>query len=347
MISAQNDFPSSDLRTRYRKYKNSRDFYIEYVLELQKWGKQQKNDCTKFIKRPCPICKIQEHSIAFEAPVYTFVRCDKCGLIYANEILNDSEIKKFYENNAIYQKIWEKTYHEIVAAKSVPTHAPLVDKILRYRKGGGSCLDIGSGHGKLLFELKPYFSKVEGIELNEVTSKQSEELFNIRIFKSKLEELGLPDESYDVVILNQVIEHLNSLDLFDEISRILKPNGMVFIGCPNADSLSMRLLKGAHIHVSSIAHINMFNCKSIEYLADKFDLGLESFSITDKLDIDINDIILYRGQDYVHRYSYNPVTLPISLIFSNINLRISIGEKVASRTRGGSYLEAILRKRQR
>ena len=66
MISAQNDCASSDLKTRYKKYKKSRDFYIEYILELQKWGKQQKNDRTKLIKRPCPTCKIQEHRIAFK-----------------------------------------------------------------------------------------------------------------------------------------------------------------------------------------------------------------------------------------------------------------------------------------
>ena len=72
----------------------------------------------------------------------------------------------------------------------------------------------------------------------------------------------------------------------------------------------MRMLKGGHIHVSTMAHINMFNRKSIKFLANKFNMGLESFTNTDKLDIDINDFILCRGQDFVHRYSYNAATLP-------------------------------------
>jgi 2-polyprenyl-3-methyl-5-hydroxy-6-metoxy-1,4-benzoquinol methylase len=338
----------SSLRTKYKKYKKykkSRDFHIKYILDLQKWGKEAISNQANVIKRPCPICRSYSCMITFEAPVYTFVQCQKCGLIYASDILNDAEIEKFYINNSIYQNGWAYSYDIEVAQKNLPTHTPLVNKILKFRTGQEACLEIGCGYGKLLFELKPHFSTVEGIELNEVTSAQGKKLFGIKIYTKKLEELNLSSEFYDVVILNQVIEHLNNLDLFEDIVRILKPNGIVCIACPNADSLSMKILKGKHIHVSTHGHINMFNHKSIRSLADNYGFNLDSFTITDFLDIDLNDIILHRSQNFVHRHSYSPLTLPLTEIISKINSKLLIEEKITAKLKCGSYLVAILRKK--
>lgn len=334
----------SDLRNKYKKHIEYRDFYIKYMLDMQSWGKEIASNEANLIKRSCPICKTQDYAIAFEAPVYTFVECKRCGLIYAANIINDAEIEDFYINNPIYQITWAKNYEIEVSTKNIPTHMHLVNKILKFSRGQEACLDIGCGHGKLLFELKPHFLTVEGIELNEVTSAQCKELFGINVFTRPLEELNLPSESYDVVILNQVIEHLNSLDFFNDIARILKPDGIIFIACPNADSLSMNLLKGKHVHVNTHVHINMFNPKSIRSLADRFNFDLVSISTTDHLDITLNDLLLYQSENFVHRYSYSLLTLPPSLILNKINIKTSLGQKVTNKLQCGSYLEAVLMK---
>jgi 2-polyprenyl-3-methyl-5-hydroxy-6-metoxy-1,4-benzoquinol methylase len=335
----------TNLKKRYDKFKDSRIFYRDYILELQKWGREQKIDEANLIERPCPLCKTDNARAAFKAPVYDFVQCENCGLVYAKKILNDFEISKFYSNNPIYQLIWAKTNENIIATKNLPTQKPLVDKILSTRKGDGACLDIGCAHGKLLHELRSHFATVEGIELNEVVARQCEELFGINVYKKRLEELNLPSQSYDVVILSQVIEHLNSLELFEDIFRILKPNGIVYIGCPNADAWSMRLLKGRHIHVSTHAHINMFNINSIKFLADKYGFDLISGDVSNNLDFDVNDVILFKTNDFVHRYSCHPITLPLSLIVGNLNQMIFNGTNIVARLQAGSYLEAILVKK--
>ena len=296
------------------------------------------------IERPCPLCKTDKARAAFKAPVYDFVQCENCGLVYAKKILNDFEISKFYSNNPIYQLIWTKTNEDIIATKNLPTQKPLVDKILSSRKGDGACLDIGCGHGKLLHELSSHFMVVEGVELNEVVARQCEEFFGIKVYKKRLEDLNLPSQSYDVVILSQVVEHLNSLELFEDIFRILKPNGIVYIGCPNADAWSMKLLRGRHIHVSTHAHINMFNINSIKFLARKYGFEFISGTISNNFDIDVNDVLLSKTNDFVHRYSYHPITLPLSLIVSNLNRTVFRGTNIVARLQAGSYLEAILGK---
>jgi SAM-dependent methyltransferase len=48
------------------------------------------------------------------------------------------------------------------------------------------------------------------------------------------DSIPYPDASFDVVISNNVLEHLNSPKLvFDEVARVLKPNGIFLVKTPN------------------------------------------------------------------------------------------------------------------
>lgn len=56
------------------------------------------------------------------------------------------------------------------------------------------------------------------------------------------EVLPIPDESADLVILQEVIEHLpNQLFALQEISRVLKPGGELFLTTPSRSSLVAKL----------------------------------------------------------------------------------------------------------
>ncbi|MFB0500163.1 MAG: class I SAM-dependent methyltransferase [Candidatus Hadarchaeaceae archaeon] len=334
---------------KLERYKNNIYFGKEYTLLLQKWAKKEVEDDKKLMRRQCPVCGSSYENPLFKAPVYTFFPCKRCGLVHAKNVLNDSEINKFYKNNEIYQLLWKRDYDDIAKKKDFPTHNSIVKKILQYRENNDKCLDIGCGFGKLLYELKPYFKRVQGIELNLETSKRGGELFGIRIFTKELKELNLPSNSYDVIILNQVIEHLNDFNsLFKEVYRILKPSGIVYIGCPNMDSISMKLFKEAHIHVSTHAHINMFNRRSLIFLAEKHGFSVEEIKSTNELDITLIDVLYFyfNRQKFVHRHNYNAVLTPISLLIEHVMERIfnKLDKIYWQVGRGGSYLEVIFKK---
>lgn len=69
----------------------------------------------------------------------------------------------------------------------------------------------------------------------------------------RLEEYLLPfaDEAFDVVIMCEVLEHLNfnPLPLLKEINRILSPGGLFYLALPNAASIynRVKLLRGEMI----------------------------------------------------------------------------------------------------
>lgn len=107
-------------------------------------------------------------------------------------------------------------------------------------------LDIGAGHGDDLLIAKKHNEKVElhGIE---VYAPYANELRGVGITVHSLnierEKLPFANECVDVVIANQIMEHVKEVFwLMHEISRVLKVGGSLIIGIPNLASLHNRLL---------------------------------------------------------------------------------------------------------
>lgn len=70
------------------------------------------------------------------------------------------------------------------------------------------------------------------IYVADIGSNYSEKINHINTDLNK--NLPFPDNQFDVILSNQLIEHLTDIDNFlDEIYRILKPSGYAIISTPN------------------------------------------------------------------------------------------------------------------
>lgn len=107
-------------------------------------------------------------------------------------------------------------------------------------------LDIGAGKGddlntvqKINKESKSYAVECYKPYVSELRSA------NIKVSQINIEKDQLPfdDESIDIIISNQVLEHIKEIFwVWHEISRVLTVRGKVIIGVPNLASLHNRLL---------------------------------------------------------------------------------------------------------
>lgn len=104
-------------------------------------------------------------------------------------------------------------------------------------------LDIGCNDGTYTCQLMSAIGtrKAYGIELSAgAVSDASTKGINV-ICADLNKALPLSSDSFDVIIANQVIEHLYFTDDFvDEIHRILKPNGILIISTTNLSALHYR-----------------------------------------------------------------------------------------------------------
>jgi SAM-dependent methyltransferase len=82
---------------------------------------------------------------------------------------------------------------------------------------------------------------VTGVELDEPAAREAMQR-GIDVFHGTLHEANLPADSFDVITLIQVIEHVpDPLRTVTECARLLKPGGQLVVITPNANSASHRV----------------------------------------------------------------------------------------------------------
>ncbi len=109
-----------------------------------------------------------------------------------------------------------------------------------------SCLDIGCGTGQDLAIVKKVCNGaiLYGVDIDQANLDQCTRL-GIRTGRVNLEteRMSFPDESFDLVIANQVFEHLkNWVFTLSEVARVLKPGGSMVLGVPNLASFHNRIV---------------------------------------------------------------------------------------------------------
>ncbi len=124
-----------------------------------------------------------------------------------------------------------------VIASDNPIHQRLLKPYyLSVLHAGGDVLEIGCGQGRGVELLLPEASSYTGIDKIDEVVKTLREKFPKGDFRQAVIPplTGLADNSFDLVVSFQVIEHIKDDKLYlQEINRVLKPGGKALITTPN------------------------------------------------------------------------------------------------------------------
>ena len=94
---------------------------------------------------------------------------------------------------------------------------------------------MGCNEGRGLRIYKQNRFLAERLELNERAAAEARKR-GFRVFTDSLETFH-SEQLYDVVVLSHVLEHsLKPREMLTHVARILKPDGQVWISCPNIES---------------------------------------------------------------------------------------------------------------
>ena len=118
-------------------------------------------------------------------------------------------------------------------------------KILEMVEGNGKrLLDIGCGDGRLTEKIakKMGVEEVYGIDIDKLNLSKARKRGIKAIYADANRRLPFKSKYFDVILCNQVAEHLiNPDNLFKEIHRLLKDNGCAYISVPNLCSFHNRV----------------------------------------------------------------------------------------------------------
>lgn len=133
------------------------------------------------------------------------------------------------------------------------------EHLLRYQAAdslvkGKVVLDIacGSGYGTKL--LAQNAKKVYGVDIDKDTVAYAEKHYGAKNIEYRVgdgESIPLEDNSVDVVITFETIEHIKDYKRFmDEVRRVLKPDGLAVVSTPN----DLEFAEGNHYHLHEFTY---------------------------------------------------------------------------------------------
>jgi ubiquinone/menaquinone biosynthesis C-methylase UbiE len=211
-----------------------------------------------------------------------------------------AEVKKLGELHKKYKTYWTPTkWHQWVlqtrfASYRDEQHQVVIPHLLQ-PKENETILEAGCGYGRVTRMIVPYGPKIIGVDISKTMVDFCSESFpvNFRACIADITELPFADSSFDKVICNGTIEHVeNPEKAIKELVRVLKPGGIILVSATNSWSLyaPIKILRNVLFkseiiarHISPLWFKYQFKKQGMEVLkivADSFAASINIWRIT-------------------------------------------------------------------
>ncbi|MEM7391696.1 MAG: methyltransferase domain-containing protein, partial [Verrucomicrobiota bacterium] len=187
--------------------------------------------------RTCFLCDKPDYTLVydishFDLP-FRFQRC-QCGLVKQTPMPNEAFFKWFFNSGVFFSSrktdkddIWG--YYDYFSDEP----SRLATSKRRFRKlaalfdgGPKSIMKVGPGTGTFLHVAQQAGHTARGCDISNEFVNYAKERYDVDIDNGRFEAMDYEDESFDVLLLFNVIENIPNLDEFLEaVYRTLKPGG--------------------------------------------------------------------------------------------------------------------------
>ena len=191
-------------------------------------------------------CKVCNSSIKLINEKYNLGQCDNCKLIFCLTIFSQDEFIKVYDdlynkNNTHYKLHSVIQYNMLLENRKIKIgfhRAKLLKKHVLNKKCN-SVLEVGSGVGLIGSYIRKHNDKINylGIEIDKEAFDKSQSL-KLNTINGDFTVMDNIEETFDVIMLWEVLEHLQDLDLFIKLAhKKLNSGGKIILSVPNYDKI--------------------------------------------------------------------------------------------------------------
>lgn len=218
---------------------------------------------------------VKDHSISKE--VFDLWQCGACQFVFTQNPPSPEDCGRYYESEEYIShsdtrtSLRDRLYHRARDYmlerkwKIIQTHTA--------QKKNGALLDMGSGTGYFLNHIQRKGWSIDGVEMSDTARAHGVKNFGIKARQP--DELWTLNESYDVITLWHVLEHL--YDFHKYVARfkdLLNPNGLLVIAVPNRQSRDAQHYGPDWAAYDVPRHLWHFTPNDLAYIAEKHEFQL-------------------------------------------------------------------------
>lgn len=217
---------------------------------------------------------------------FKVVMCSQCGLGYVNPRPSLEEMKNYYQKE-YYVKRFDRVegitknnlsilfrlynYYWRRFSRYYPDRVLKTEKRIcnLYAKSKGKLLDIGCANGDFLKVMEEDGFEVYGLEFSDHFINK----YGFDIFEGNLLEASYSDNSYNLITMWAVLEHVyDPMGYLKEISKILRPGGIVIFLVPNLKSIPFGVCHNDDIP----RHLYVFSPQTVKRMLKMSNLKLKA-----------------------------------------------------------------------
>jgi SAM-dependent methyltransferase len=246
------------------------------------------------------LCGVDDYAVLYDAPFETddaqlvadyvattnrygrygrVVRCLRCGLVYTNPRPSPDTLMRGYSATV------DSDYAEEDASRSINAHIAL--RTIRKCVRSGRLLDVGSATGFFLNAARLDF-EVDGIDPSRWAVEYARRRLKLEVRLGSLDTAAFEASRFDVVTMNDVIEHLpDPRAALEKTRRLLRPGGVLYLVTPDIGGLAARILRGKWWGLRP-AHLYYFSRRTLQRMLE--DAGFQ--------------VVLMRSYGRIFSYGY-------------------------------------------
>lgn len=277
----------------------------------------------------CPACGTASPAAAkLTKGPFAYAECAKCGLVYVNPRLNDTELNYLYSEGRCRVQM-EKFYLPTAEFRAAKLYPPKLE-YLEQRATGRELLDFGSSTGYFLKEAIARGWNASGIELNPFAVKWSREQLGITsVYHGFLADAPFRPGQFSAITLWDVLEHLpDPVAILAALRELLAPDGVMVIETSRYDCVETELLGVENTNFVGDMHLMHFTPGSLDALAQRSGLTVGEW---DSFGLDLAHAV-----SHFARAKDGSLQMPAHFI--------SVLQGVIDRANEGCYLRAVLRR---
>jgi SAM-dependent methyltransferase len=221
-----------------------------------------------------PLARGHDFEYATCSNEFEFVRAQPSGLVFLRNRPAPSELGRIYPDH--YEPYRFESFPPLVRAARDFVQRGKVKVVRALAAGAADILDVGCGSGSLLRLLRQYGDPRWTLHANEMHEPSLRRLAEqgFVTHPGPIEQVA-GRASFDVIILNQVIEHFADVEaLLAACGRLLKPGGFLLVETPSTSGLDFKWFGARHwggYHFPR--HFYLFNAGNLSRLLARH--GLE------------------------------------------------------------------------